>query len=266
VTFWESLSTTTALPSACRTFSSTRCPVPRRTCRFVKERCLRYRKAVAGTARQAVASRRNAEWQILEAVAARECEDWVPDGTQATRSLAPRRMLWHPDRMREVELLSQLHDRLNEHMRVVEDILEEIRDEVQWGVRNDRIRVVSMAADPCADDMRLNEADQVTMCPDCETEVPNLAEAIRRGWTDLRQHSAGFLGRCPDCARNNSALDEADARDAGTTICAHCDAETESPSQAKDQGWTKIQTNEPASHVGECPGCQTDEREPGRLF
>jgi hypothetical protein len=70
-----------------------------------------------------------------------------------------------------------------------------------------------MAADPCAKDMRLNEADQVTRCPDCETELPNLAEAIRRGWTDLRQHETGFLGTCPECAKNNGDLDEADADD-----------------------------------------------------
>ena len=188
-------------------------PQPRRRCRFVKERSLRYRKALVGTARQAAASRRNAQRQILDAEAARECEDWVPDGTQATLLLAPRRMLWHPDCMTEADLLSQLHDRLSDHMQVVEDILEEIREEVLWGVRNGRIRIVSMAADPCAEDMRLNEADQETLCPDCETELPNLAEAIRRGWTDLRQNDTGFLGTCQECAENNSDLDEADVEE-----------------------------------------------------
>jgi hypothetical protein len=132
-------------------------------------------------------------------------------------------------------------------MQVVEDILDEIRDEVQWGVRNGRIRIVSMAADPCAEDMRLNEADQATTCPDCETELPNLAEAIRRGWTDLRQREAGFLGTCPECIRNKKDLNEADEEDVGTTICTHCDAEAGPPTQATDQGWTRIQSNEPAS-------------------
>ncbi len=166
------------------------------------------------------------------------------------------------------EHVEALCERLKEHMEVVEEILEEIRVELQWGVRNGRIRIVSMAADPCAKDMRINEADQPTYCPDCDTEVPSLAEAIRRGWADLRERDGGFHGTCPECVANSSDLADADARDAGTTISTRCDAEPALSSQAKCVGQTVVEMNEPASDGGQIPDCdeQTNKRPPGRLF
>ena len=130
----------------------------------------------------------------------------LPDGTLVTRLLASRQVLWHPVRMTEANLLSQLHDRLTEHMRVVEDVLEEIRVDLQWGVRNGRVRIVSMAADPCADDMRLNEATGATVCALCDAETDSLAEAMRQGWTQFQRDKPGtFLGVCPGCAESKVA-------------------------------------------------------------
>ena len=101
---------------------------------------------------------------------------------------------WYTLAVSKLEHLEAICQRLDERLEVVEEILEEIRIDVQWGVRNGRIRIVSMAADPCAADMRLNEAAQPTYCPDCDTEVPSLTEAIRQGWADLREREGGFLG------------------------------------------------------------------------
>jgi hypothetical protein len=171
--------------------------------------------------------------------------------------------------MSEAEPLSQLHDRLDEHMRLVEDILEEIRVEVQWGIRNGRIRIVSMAADPCAQDMRINEADQPAYCPDCDTEVRSLAEAIRRGWTDLREREGGFLGRCPECATDNSELDEGDARDVKrreATKCGSRDARDPSFRERLRQGRDSLRKAD-HDHDERSVGCQDDQgRAPGRLF
>jgi hypothetical protein len=47
-------------------------------------------------------------------------------------------------------------EELKETMDVIRQVLE-IREELQWGVRNNRVRVVTVAADSAADDMRLND-------------------------------------------------------------------------------------------------------------
>jgi len=65
--------------------------------------------------------------------------------------------------MSETELLLELQDRLNEHMQLVEDILDEIRTDLQWGIRNDRIRIVSFSIDPCADDFKVNSIPRQTV-------------------------------------------------------------------------------------------------------
>jgi hypothetical protein len=57
----------------------------------------------------------------------------------------------------EHERLAEAIEELNETMDVIRQILDEIREELQWGVRNNRVRIVTMAANPGADDMRLNQ-------------------------------------------------------------------------------------------------------------
>jgi hypothetical protein len=175
--------------------------------------------------------------------------------------------------MVETNDATELLTKLNEQAEVIADLLDEIRTELQWGVRNRRIRIISMAADPCADDMRINEADQVTYCADCDTEVLNLAEAIRQGWTQLREGDGGFLGTCPGCAENNRVLDEAKPKDAETaaaisdvTKCESCEAEVESPPAALKAGWDTLGKGE-HFHTGRCPGCQEAQNpEKGQLF
>ena len=79
----------------------------------------------------------------------------------------------------EHERLAQAIEELNETMNVIRQILDEIREELQWGVRNDRIKLVTMAADPAADDMRLND-------PPAQT-AESLAASLREAPVSQRQ-------------------------------------------------------------------------------
>ena len=83
-----------------------------------------------------------------------------------------------------LERLANATVELHETMKVIADVLEEIRVELQWGIRNDRVRLTSMDIDPTAKDMRINEVDvleQGITCRDCEAEH-TLRNALALNW------------------------------------------------------------------------------------
>lgn len=101
-----------------------------------------------------------------------------------------------------LERLANATVELNETMKVIADVLEEIRVELQWGIRNDRVRLTSMATDPTAKDMRINEVDvleQTITCSDSEAEH-TLRNALALNWNpNLIRQDGGFTGQCPTC-------------------------------------------------------------------
>ena len=60
--------------------------------------------------------------------------------------------------MKENPDLADAVERLTDELRVVRDVLDELREQVQWASRNPepRVRITSLSLDPCAKDFKVN--------------------------------------------------------------------------------------------------------------
>jgi cell division septum initiation protein DivIVA len=68
----------------------------------------------------------------------------------------------YPVAMRE-EIVASI-EALTEEVEVLRDAIDELREELQWAVRNERpLRITSMSADPCAKDFRINAVPKETI-------------------------------------------------------------------------------------------------------
>ena len=99
--------------------------------------------------------------------------------------------------------------KLNDTIRVIQDIASEIAEEVQYALRNQvPIRFDRFAA--TAEQWRqrlhpdtLDVLPESVSCESCDNSADSLQQALRNGWTDLAMDESGlswnFLGRCPEC-------------------------------------------------------------------
>jgi hypothetical protein len=80
--------------------------------------------------------------------------------------------------------IAQVLDRLREEFAIVHEVLDDIRDELQWANRNladpvlsrdQRFRLTSMPLDPGAKDWQLNRVDEATM-EKLRTELPSASK------------------------------------------------------------------------------------------
>ncbi len=101
--------------------------------------------------------------------------------------------------------------RLEQQLEVVRDILDEIREEVQWAIRNERPiridRITATAQEWAARMLPERKPVDPTMtiyCAECGIEA-NLTEALEQGWEQL-------TGGCPDCLAKEDAGVEASER------------------------------------------------------
>ncbi len=118
-------------------------------------------------------------------------------------------------------------ERLTQHVQVVQDILGEIHDELQWAVRNGEAirleRLTTTTAEWCG---RLPQAVETPAetgtCYHCDAMFDSLAEALRQGWRDLTQDPTGlswnYLGYCPDCQSEDAAQEFSDDEEAAPHI------------------------------------------------
>jgi hypothetical protein len=106
-------------------------------------------------------------------------------------------------------------ERLAEHVQVVQDILDEIREELQWAVRNhEPIRLDRIPQTVQEWSVRLNPErrypaiPELLTCDSCDSQCDSLQEALQEGWEGLRRddgRSWNFLATCPTCLEEERA-------------------------------------------------------------
>lgn len=135
---------------------------------------------------------------------------------------------------------------LTEQVRVVTDILDEIRDELQWAVRNrqplriDRLTISAKDWRARLSPSQPEPMKETIMCLSCNVESPpSVAIAIQQGWTELVREDGSewnYLGTCPICtARERQAPNESSTYccdkpelvwegdpDAPSVVCRNC--------------------------------------------
>ncbi|MBL9084996.1 MAG: hypothetical protein JNK76_24545 [Planctomycetales bacterium] len=109
-------------------------------------------------------------------------------------------------------------ERLTQHVQVVQEILDEIREELQWAVRNQQpIRLDRIPQTLQEWSARLNPErrslaiEELLTCQSCDRECDSLRAALEEGWENLVRHdgpSWNFLGMCPECLAEERAAYE----------------------------------------------------------
>jgi len=124
------------------------------------------------------------------------------------------------------EEFSEAIQPLVEELKAIREALGEIREDIQWAVRNaqDYLSAINDAADEIRGEVLARvrwddlpkphlPLEETIACAHCDADSPrSLAEAVELGWSRL-QSSDGigedYLGQCPDCAKK---IDEVPAQ------------------------------------------------------
>jgi hypothetical protein len=126
----------------------------------------------------------------------------------------------------EQERLAEAVNKLAEELRLIREVLDETKTELEWLARNEK-DYLSAIADAVEElrgeylarvrwEQRPNPhlcSAETIACANCDTDSPtSLAHAVREGWSRFQADDStecDYLGICPDCAKK---LDEIPAR------------------------------------------------------
>lgn len=110
-----------------------------------------------------------------------------------------------------LENMQEVLEQFSGQLAALTDAVDDLRQDFEWTMRNrepageEPFHVVSMSADPCADDLVINGLDRpaVVACAACGVSTTTtILDAMRHGWENLERDDdphRDCTGTCPAC-------------------------------------------------------------------